>query len=315
MALHRLCVFGGTGFVGRHLLAALGRRGLELVVPTRHPQRHRDLALLPGVRLEAWEPGREAQRRALLAGCDAAVNLVGILNERRRGDFQRVHVELAQAVARDCVAAGVPRLLHMSALNAHVQAPSAYLRSKGEGEERVHAVEGLAVTSFRPSVIFGPGDGFFNRFAGLLRLAPLVFPLACPRARLAPVYVGDVVRAHLWALDRPEEAAGRRLELCGPHSYTLEELVRYTARLTGYRGRILPLGPGLSRLQALVLGHLPGRPFTLDNLRSLSVDAVCREPAELGFTPTAVEAVVPGYLGPRAPQRRLDRWRRGAARP
>ncbi|MDH3527090.1 MAG: complex I NDUFA9 subunit family protein, partial [Gammaproteobacteria bacterium] len=194
---------------------------------------------------------------------------------------------------------------------------SQYLRTKGEGENRVHAAarEGLQITSFRPSVIFGPGDSFFNRFATLLKITPLVFPLACPQSRFAPVYIGDVVNAFCRALV-DDSTGGQRLELCGPDSYTLQELVEYTRDTLGTKQRIIGLNNRLSRLQARLLGIMPGKPFSMDNYYSLQSDSLCRNNAlpALGITPTPVAAVVPGYLINQHQRGRYNTYRRETRR-
>ncbi|MEJ2481530.1 MAG: NAD(P)H-binding protein, partial [Acidihalobacter sp.] len=185
MKITTVCVLGGTGFVGRHLCARLIRAGYRVRIPTRHRERHRDLLVLPGLELieaDVHDPQTLAQ---VLTGCQAAINLIGILNERgHRGlGFQHAHVELTRKFVDACQAQGVRRLLHMSALGADATADTSfYLRSKAEAETLAHTLSGpeLAVTSFRPSVIFGPDDSFLNRFADLLRAVPGVFPLACP---------------------------------------------------------------------------------------------------------------------------------------
>jgi NADH dehydrogenase len=179
----------------------------------------------------------------------------------------------------------------MSALNADPAAPSYYLKTKGEAENLVHAAKGIAVSSFRPSVIFGPDDSFVNRFAGLLRIAP-VFPLACPNARFAPVYVGDVAQAMMDALQNRDDF-GRRIELCGPRDYRLIEIVRYIAQVLHLKRGILPLPGWAARIQAELLEYVPGKPFSRDNYRSLSLPSVCRD-GKRCMTP--MEAVVPGYL-------------------
>jgi NADH dehydrogenase len=231
---------------------------------------------------------------------DAVVNLVGILNESGRDGkgFERAHAELPAKVVQACRQNGVPRLLHMSALHASPDGPSHYLRSKGRGEQIVQAAESntLHVTSFRPSVIFGPRDSFTNRFAGLLRQVPFVFPLACPSARLQPVYVEDVVQAFVSALDR-QATFGQRYNLCGPQEYSLREIVTWLARQLGLKRRILPLNNVLSMAQAAVLQFAPGKPFTLDNYRSLQVANICEAgfPAIFGVTPSRFEDVVPTY--------------------
>ena len=278
MAAKRIAILGGSGFVGHHLVAALTRAGYATRVLTRRRNRSRSLLVIPTCEVVEADIHNAASLAANLAGCDAAVNLAGILNEHSgAGDrFQDVHAELPGKLVDACRSHNIGRMLHMSALGVAEDAPSAYLRTKFRGERAAHAAEadGIAVTSFRPSVIFGPGDSFFNRFAALLALSPLVFPLACPQARFAPVYIEDVVRAFTTALD-DDSTAGQRYELGGPRVYTLHELVAYTAAITGRRRLIVGLGDGLSRLQGLVLERLPGKPFSTDNYLSTKVDSVC----------------------------------------
>lgn len=295
---NRICILGGTGFVGRHLTGALTKAGYTCRILTRRPERHRDLRLYPRVEVLEADPFDRTALAAGLAGCQTAVNLVGILNEGRAASFRRVHVELVERLVEAGPKAGIDRYLHMSALHADAKAgSSAYLRTKGEGEDLVHAQGAMTTTSFRPSVIFGRGDSFFNRFAGLLRLSPRVMPLACPQARFAPVYVGDVAAMMVWALRSPA-SAGQRYDLCGPRVFTLKELVEYTARTIGRPTLVIGLGDFASRLQGRVLQLLPGAPFTLDNYLSLQTDSVCKHNAlaKAGITPTDVDAVVPTYL-------------------
>jgi len=210
----------------------------------------------------------------------------------------------------------VRRLLHMSALqaSAHEQ-HGLYLKSKGAGEDLAHeaATRELLVTSFRPSVIFGEGDSFFNRFASLLKYSP-VLPLACPDSRFAPVYVGDVVEAMSRALH--DATGGERLDLCGPEVFTLRALVEYTREQLGLRRLVIGLGDSASRLQARLLGMVPGQPFSMDNYYSLQHDSVCGQNAlpTLGITPTPVSAIVPGYLAGRSSSARYDEMRRHSRR-
>ena len=296
-----VCVLGGTGFVGQHLIAQLVEQGYRVRVATRRRERHRELLVLPQAEVVQTDIHDTTSLRQLLNGCQAVINLVAILNERRRGDFETVHVKLPRNVVHVCEELGITRLLHMSALNADAQqGKSRYLRSKGQGEALVHAADKVQVTSFRPSIIFGPGDHFFRRFATLLRLSPGVLPLACPQARFAPVYVGDVVHAFNAALDN-KAAYGQRYDLCGPGVYTMRELMNYTARVLGIKRELWGLSDGMSRLQARLMQLLPGKPFTMDNYRSLQVDAVCAGefPALFNLKPAAVETVVPYYLGRR----------------
>lgn len=175
--------------------------------------------------------------------------------------------------------------------------------------------EHFGVTSFRPSVIFGPGDSLFSRFARLLRLSPGVFPLPTPGARFRPVYVNDVADAFVRSLDE-RGSFGRTYELCGPQTYTLKALLEYTAEISGHGRLILGLPDSLSRLQARVLGLMPGKPYNYDNYLSSSVPNVCETDglAELGISATAVEAVVPGYLAAFSARRRYDLFRKAARR-
>ena len=301
MVIRSICIVGGTGFVGRHLVAELARHGYKLRVLTRRRERRRDLLVIPGLELVESNVHQSEELREQFQGHDAVINLAGILNEAggSNRDFGSVHAGLPAAVTEACRLTGVKRLLHMSALKAAADAPSKYLRSKAAGEDAAHAAadHGIAVTSFRPSVIFGPDDSFFNRFATLLALPGPVFPLACPDARFAPVYVGDVARAFADSLaDRA--TFGQRYDLVGPHIYKLRELVEYTARLAGRRKLVIGLPDSAARLQANILGHLPGKPFSMDNYQSLQVDSISDDNGltRLGIAPTAVESVVPGYI-------------------
>lgn len=316
----RVCMLGGTGFVGRHLAALLCERGHRVRILTRNRERHRSLLVLPNVQLIEADLYDTASLRRQLEGCDAVVNLVGILNEKGHdgSGFRRAHVELAEKVIKGCRDVGIQRLLHMSALQADAErGPSHYLRTKGEAEKRVHAAasDRLHVTSFQPSVIFGPEDSFFNRFARLLKRTPLVFPLASPDSRFAPVFVGDVAHAFAQSLER-RETFGQRYALCGPRTYSLKELVEYTARCIGVRRKIIGLGPAASRLQARLLEFVPGKPMSRDNLASLSVASVCghNDLLTLGIEPTPVEAVVPQYLARRHARDFYDRFRALARR-
>ena len=308
MTSKRVCILGGSGFVGQHLVARLGNKGISSRVITRHPQRHRQLKVIPGTELVKSNIFDRAALSRQFQGCDAVINLIGTLNETTGQSFHRLHVELVDVVVEACRSAGIKRLLHMSALNAsEANGSSHYLRTKGEGESWAHTRGGgfAAVTSFRPSVIFGPGDSFFNRFAGLLERAPLLFPLACAESRFAPVYVGDVVETFSQALD-DSRTFGHHYDLCGPRSFSLGELVSYTAQTIGKQRILMELGDSAARLQARVMEKLPGKPFTMDNYLSLQSDSVCDENGleQLGIKPIDIEAVVPLYL---AHQRQRDR--------
>jgi NADH dehydrogenase len=316
--MQTIAILGGTGFVGSILCEHLVRAGYQLKVLTRARLKARDLWLLPATDCLECNVYDEAALAAAFRDCDVVINLVGILNER--GDtgagFRRAHVDLTRTVLAACTRAGVSRYLHMSSLNASPDGPSHYLRSKGEAERLVQQTPSLHSTIFRPSVIFGAGDGLFQRFADLLRFAPIL-PLACAAAKMQPVYVGDVAEAFVNAL-HDNAAIGQRYDLGGPDVMSLHQIVRYVLATTGWHRLVLPLGHGLSRVMAEVMEHLPGKPFSRDNLRSASVDSVV--PAEasglaaLGCAQTPVGAIVPGYLGKTSEADKFDRLRQHAHR-
>jgi uncharacterized protein YbjT (DUF2867 family) len=309
MHVNKLCVLGGTGFVGRHLVARLASRPIELRIPTRNCERHRDLTVVPNLQLVNADLHDPDGLRNAIGDCDGVVNLIGILNEHRPGGFRKTHVELPRRLVEVCRQLGVKRLLHMSALGASADGPSDYQRSKAEGARIALAGNDprLAVSVFQPSVIFGPGDSFLNRFAQLLRVSPGFFTLPTPNARFRPVYVNDVADAMIRALEA-HAAFGQSYQLCGPREYTLRELVEYTARQVGVRRRVLGLSDGLSRLAGRVLGALPGKPYSYDNYLSASVDNLCTSDglAALGIKPTGLEAVAPDYLPDFHRRRRYD---------
>lgn len=297
-----VCMLGGTGFVGHAIAARLSTEGYNVRVLTRAFARHRDMTVSPGVVLIEGDVHNPAFLQQQFKGADVVINLVGILNERGHSGagFERAHVELPAKVTTVCRHVGVPRLLHMSALGAAKQAPSFYLRSKARGEEAAHAAApDVRVTSFRPSVIFGPRDDFTNRFAALLRVVPGVFPLACPDSKLQPVYVEDVAHAFVDAIGKTS-TYGQRYDLCGPTVYRLRDLVSYLAALERRNVRVIGLNATLSRLQATILEYVPGKPFSLDNYRSLSLDNVCTGAntlrAVFGVEPSPLEQIAPGYL-------------------
>jgi len=311
-----VCVLGGTGFVGTELVSRLVRDGHDVRVPTRRLANGTHLKVLPTVQLVAANIRDGRVLGQLFAGVDVVINLVGILNEHGRATFRALHKDLTTRVIEAMRAQRVPRLLHMSSLAAGAQAPSQYLRSKAEAEAQVRvAAATIDATIFRPSVIFGERDTLTNRFAGLLRLSHGVLPLARPGARFAPIHVDDVVEAFMRALaDR--STIGKSLDLCGPDVMTLEQLVRLTARAANLPCHILRLPDFIAAMQGAVMGMLPGKPFSSDNYRSLTVDSVCKQNGSemLGLTLSRMEAVLPGYLSDHSLQSQLDRYRRSASR-
>src|SRR3984893_17032679 len=318
MRAQSIAVLGGTGFLGTRLVARLIKDGCRVTVLSRDREQHTHLLVLPGLTLENCDVYEEGQLSEHLRGKDVVINLVGILNERGFGGsgFRRAHTELTRGVLQAARSAGVTRLLQVSALKAAVDAPSYYLRSKGEAELLIRE-SGAALdwTIFQPSVMFGPGDSFLNRFAGLLGVIPWAFPLAKPNARFQPVSVDDVIEAVLRCV-HGGASSRQTYELGGPQVYSLREIVGLVANLTGRRRWIVGLPDPVARLQALAMDFVPGRPFSSDNYRSLTVDSVCTEDgfAKLGIKPQSMVAAARQYLGTFEDNARLSHDRAPAGR-
>lgn len=321
MQVSNVLVVGGTGFVGRHVVARLVGRGYAVTVPTRRRGRAGHLIMLPTIDVVEADVHDDATLARLVRGPDAVINLVGILQGSRGSpygpEFARAHVELPQRIVAACAVAGVRRYLHMSALGADSQGPSMYQRSKGDGEARVRA-SGLDWTIFRPSVIFGPEDKFLNMFAQLARLFP-VLPVGGTAVRFQPVWVGDVADAFCNALDK-RATFGGTYELAGPRVYTLRELVEFAARASGHPRPVIGMPGAAARMQAMLMELAPGEPLmSRDNLDSMKVDNVASvqpfEPApELGIRLTAMEAEAPSYLSGQGSRARLSSFRARAHR-
>lgn len=308
----QVLVVGGTGFIGRQLVARLASHGHSVRVPTRQANAGPLAGADTGATVVQADVHQDADLGRAVAGCDVVVNLVGILHSRRGQpygvDFDQAHVQLPLRISKACVKHEVAQLIHVSALGADAAAPSGYLRSKAAGEAAIakvyadaaaHAGAG-AYTVFRPSVVFGPQDNFMNMFAKLARFLP-VMPIAGANAKMQPVYVGDVAAAITQVMGLPT-ARQATYELAGPRIYTLGQLVQLAAQWSGRKRWVLPLPHVLGQLQAWVFECLPGQPLmSRDNLASLSVDNVSSGPMhpDLGLTPKAMEDVVPGYLGAR----------------
>jgi len=289
-------VIGGSGFVGSELCAQLISSGYSVRLLTRNVEKCRHLKVLPSLSIVQIKDYHVDTLTSALKDCHALVNLIGILNEKGNDgkEFHQIHVGITRAALNACERANIPRLLQMSALNAHADGPSHYLRSKGKAENYIRAFADphVTYTIFKPSVIFGEEDSFLNRFADLLKKVPGVFPLACANARFAPVYVGDVAEKMVSAID-DKSTFNQTYELCGPNIYSLKELVQYTANICGYQRTVIGLPLFLSKLQAAVFEHVPGKPFSKDNFNSLKLDSVCSQ-----CTPctTSLAAIAPSYL-------------------
>jgi uncharacterized protein YbjT (DUF2867 family) len=317
MRLLSIVVLGGTGFLGTRLVARLIKDGHQVTVLSRDREQHKHLLVLPGLTLENCDVYQEAQLSEHFRGKNVVINLIGILNERWFGGagFRRAHTELTQTVLQAARSAGVTRLLQVSALKAATGAPSYYLRSKGEAEKLIRDQNALDWTIFQPSVMFGPGDSFLNRFAGLLAAIPFAFPLARPNARLQPVLVDDVVNAVRHCL-HGGASSRQTYELCGPQVYTLRDIVALVGKLTHRQRWIIGLPNFAGRMQAFAMNFVPGRPFSSDNYRSLKVDSVCNEDgfSKLGMKPQSMAGSARLFLGAQEDNARLSQNRAAAGR-
>jgi NADH dehydrogenase len=315
MKVETVCVIGGSGFVGGHVVQQLAARGIRVRVPTRRRERAKALIVLPTVEVVNADVHDPATLDRLVAGADAVISLAGILHEVRKGDFVRVHTELPRKIVDACRERGVRRLLHVSALKAAHDAPSEYLRSKAGGEQQIRVAQagGMRTTIFRPSVIFGREDRFLNLFARLAHALPAIV-LACPKARFQPVYVEDVARAVVESLELPR-TYDKNFDLCGPAVYTLQELVEFVCKVLQKERPIVPLNEEMSYLQAWLMEWLPVKLMTRDNYYSMKVDSVCdcAFPDIFGFRASPLEAVAPLYLADNTPRSRY-RWFRFRAR-
>jgi uncharacterized protein YbjT (DUF2867 family) len=294
-------VFGGSGFIGRYVVQDLARDEWLVRAAVRRP----DEALFlktSGVVGQITPVAANVRDRAsvarAVAGADAVINLVGILHQSGRQKFQAVQVEGAQMIAEEAARAGAKHLVHVSAIGADPNSDSAYARTKGEGEAAVRrAFPGATI--LRPSIVFGPEDGFFNRFAQMAMLSPALPLIGGGKTRFQPVYVGDVAEAAVRAIDN-REAPGRTYELGGPKAYSFAELMQLMLNEIGRKRMLVPLPFPIASLMGAVLQCLPNPQLTADQVRLLKRDNVpsAGSPGlkDLGITPTAVETIIPTYL-------------------
>ena len=313
--MKQVTVLGGSGFLGSALVAQLSAANYSVNVLTRRREASKHLTLLPNVQVIECDVLDARALNAQLKNTDIVVNLIGILHESKKCSFDKMHVQLPQKVADLCVKAGIKRLIHMSALQASTTAPSAYLRSRGAGEEAVSAYKNvLNLTIFRPSVIFGRGDSFFSLFANLVKYLPII-ALAKPNAKFQPVWVEDVAKAITLSLENID-TYNQTYELAGPRVYTFKSLIEFVMVVLGKTRPIIGLNDTLSYAQAFAMELLPVKLMTRDNVKSMEVDSVSNSPfpALFGFEPTAMEVVVPEYLGDDTPRASYEGFRSSAGR-
>jgi uncharacterized protein YbjT (DUF2867 family) len=294
-------IFGGSGFIGRYIVQRLAKHGWTLRIAVRRPDQALFLKPLGDVGQIVPMAANIRDERSVataIEGADTVVNLVGILYESGRQRFSAVHADGVRRMARAAAGSGITRFLHLSAIGADPASPSLYARSKAAGEATL--LEHFAkATILRPSIVFGPEDDFFNRFAEMARFLPALPLIGGGRTRFQPIYVGDVADAALKVLQDPA-TAGKIYELAGPRVYTFKELMQLLLSVIERRRLLLPVPFALATLQAAILGLLPHPPLTLDQLRQLKRDNLPSGKfpglAELGIQPTGPEAILPAYL-------------------
>lgn len=305
-----ITVFGGTGFLGRHTVRALARGGYRIRVAVRYPNDGfflRPMGHVGQIDIVKCNVRNADQIAAAVHGASGVVNLVGILFQRGRQRFEAVHVGAAAAIAKAARTAGATSLVHVSAIGADQDAESNYAASKGEGEVCVRAAFADAVI-LRPSIVFGPEDDFFNRFAALARMLPFLPLIGGGATKFQPVFVGDVAAAIVRTLSDPA-TRGRTFELGGPTVYTFKELMQFVLRETCRRRLLVPISFFLATIQAVFLQFLPKPLLTPDQVTLLKSDNIVTGPetlAALGIEPTSIEAEVPAYLSRFRPKGQYD---------
>lgn len=299
-----ITIFGGTGFLGRHIVWALAKTGATIRIATRSPQHA--YFLRPAGTVGQVVPvfcniRDDASVAAVLKGATHAINLVGILNQSGKNTFYRLHVEAAERIAKACRANDVALLVHVSALSASLDAPSKYSQSKAQGENKVIHTFPRSVI-LRPSVIFGPEDTFFNMFASMARFSPMLPLIGGGHTKFQPVYVGDVAKAVRNILEdrEAEKYYGQIYEVGGPKTYTFRELMEAMKSCTQQSVFLASVPVPIAKVMGMVGGLLPGKPLTVDNVRTLEKDSIIQPGTpglkELGVEPTGLEAVLPTYL-------------------
>ena len=284
---HTISILGGSGFVGTELCTRLLQDNAKIKLLTRDISSCTHFTSITNVTITCVQDYTTQSLIESIKGSDTVINLIGILNEKghRGKQFYDVHTGITRNALNACQQLGIKRYLQLSALNADVDGPSHYLRSKGQAEQYLLThCDDVAVSIFQPSVIFGENDSFLNRFASLLKFVPIIFPLACADAKFSPVYVGDVVQAMINSIDDPSSHS-QTYPLCGPNTYTL--------KISGHRCKVISLPPSLSKIQAHIFEYVPGKPLSIDNYNSLQVDSVCVNGSSCT---TTLEDIAPNYL-------------------
>ena len=291
--LNKIVILGGTGFIGSELAVKMSKLSQTVVVLTRNIETNKDLKLIPNIELVACNIHDERSLRENFKNTDVVVNAVGILNEFGDNSFKLLHYLLIKKISAAMRVNKVKRMLHISSLNADIRAKSEYLRTKGKAEDYLlsETKDFCNVTIFRPSIVFGDNDAFFNKFATILRFS-LVFPLACHNSKFMPVYIGDFTDFIISTVSSTN-TYNTKINVTGPKEYTFREIIETTLRILKIKRIVIPLNNTMSKIQAYIFQRLPGKIFTMDNFEYLQVDSISTD----GFKgTTSIEDIVPRYL-------------------
>ena len=311
-SLGKIIILGGTGFIGSQLSAKLSSLCDKIFVLTRNIEANKDLKLIPNLEIIQANVLDERSLNAMFSGSDIVINTVGILNEFGRDNtFNNLHYELTKKISNAIKLNKVKRYLHISSLNADPRATSKYLITKGLAENyiRDYTDSFCNTTIFRPSIVFGEDDSFFNKFSTILRFSP-VFPLACPNSKFMPIYVNELTDFMLSTIS-DNTTYGQKIDVTGPNEYTFRQLIDITLEALKIRRLIIPLNYTLSKLQAAIFQRLPGKLFTLDNFLSLQTDSCSTKGFKGKLT---VEDIVPGYLNFSLKQKHFENLRKKSGR-
>ena len=310
--LGKIIILGGTGFIGSQLSAKLSPLCDKICVLTRNIEANKDLKLIPNLEIIHANVLDERSLNATFSGSDIVINTIGILNESGRDNtFNNLHYELTKKISNAIKLNKVKRYLHISSLNADPRATSEYLITKGLAENyiRDNTDNFCNTTIFRPSIVFGEDDSFFNKFSTILRFLP-IFPLACPNSKFMPIYVNELTDFMISTIS-DNTTYGQKIDVTGPNEYTFRQLIDITLKALKIRRLIIPLNYTLSKLQAVIFQRLPGKLFTLDNFLSLQTDSCSTK----GFKgKLAIEDIVPGYLNFSLKQKHFENLRKKSGR-
>tara|TARA_Y100000996_G_scaffold218449_1_gene171703 strand:- start:1391 stop:2326 length:936 start_codon:yes stop_codon:yes gene_type:complete len=307
--IEKAVIFGGSGFIGSDLSMKLSKIASEIIVLSRNPGSNKDLKVIPNLKMKLFNLNDDKNIRESLKNCDIVINAIGILNEDgNKSSFNSIHYELVERISSAVKANNIKRLLHISSLNADLYAPSQYLRSKGKAEDYLLNITSKfsRVTIFRPSIVFGENDSFFNRFDKLLKYL-FIFPLACPKSKFQPIYVSDLTDFMISTINN-SKYYNVNIDTVGPKVYSFIELIKLTLKITKRKRIIIPLNNLLSKIQAHIFQRLPGKIFTIDNYNSLQLESVSNDGYKGHST---VEEIVPKYL---TSKNKIDSYRKKSGR-